>query len=124
MKKLMFALCLMFGAALAVQAQETTQPTQDQPSPQYKNQDSDMSKDKKDQYDEKEAISTTELPSTILEQLGSQAYSGWTVNNAYRKEKDGETFYAVELTQNNETKMVKFDAQGNKVKEKKKDKDQ
>ncbi|MBT1704476.1 hypothetical protein [Chryseosolibacter indicus] len=123
MKKLMFAFCLMFGTAVAVQAQETS--TQDQPSSQYKSQD-DSKRDMKkgDKYDEKEAISTTELPSSVLEQLGSQDYSGWTVNNAYRKEKDGQTFYAVELSQGGETKMVKFDSEGKKIKEKKKkDKD-
>lgn len=119
----MFAFCLMFGTAVAVQAQETS--TQDQPSSQYKSQD-DSKRDMKkgDKYDEKEAISTTELPSSVLEQLGSQDYSGWTVNNAYRKEKDGQTFYAVELSQGGETKMVKFDSEGKKIKEKKKkDKD-
>ncbi|HYF67630.1 MAG TPA: hypothetical protein VD884_05820 [Ohtaekwangia sp.] len=115
MKKLLFALCFMFGAAVAVQAQDTT-------STQYQNdamtQDQSEDRDKGD----KQSIAISELPATVTSSLETSDYSGWQINNAYKKEKGGETFYAVELKQGNETKMVKFDAQGNKVKEKDKDK--
>lgn len=73
------------------------------------------------EYSDKESIAVTELPSIIQDQLKSQDYSSWTVSNAYRKEKEGKTVYAVEMTSGSETKVVKFDAQGNKLKEKDKD---
>lgn len=66
---------------------------------------------------DKEVIPASELPSIVQEQLSGSDFSGWTVGNAYRKEKDGQTFYKVELSKDGETKTVKFDAQGNKVKE-------
>jgi hypothetical protein len=109
MKKLMFAFCLLFGAAAVVNAQDTT-ATQDRSQTQY-SQDRDDDKDR-------EAISVTDLPSAVRDQLQGQDYAGWTVNNAYRKEKDGQTMYMVEMKSGNETKKVKFDAQGNKIKEK------
>ena len=166
MKKLLFALSIMFGAAVAVNAQDATQDTtststQDQSSTQYRTDDqttspttptqpgqtddattsddaaatqsqsgmtqdasSDQTQGEEGEYTEKEAISTTELPSIVRDQLQGNDYSGWTVGQAFRKEKDGQTFYAVELSNGSDKKMVKFDAQGNKVKEKdKKDKD-
>jgi hypothetical protein len=112
MKKLMFAFCFMLGAAIAVNAQDTTSTKQGAGSSGY-NTETD--------YTDKEAIASTELPSIVTEQLQSQDYVGWTVGQAYRKEKDGKTVYAVELMKGDEKKMVKFDAQGNKIKEKKKD---
>lgn|SRR5690606_13026943 len=115
MKKLLFALCFMLGAAVAVQAQDTT-------STQYQN-DAMTQDQSQDDAADKQSIAISELPATVTSSLQTSDYSGWQINNAYKKEKDGETFYAVELKQGNETKMVKFDAQGNKVKEKDKDKD-
>lgn len=123
MKKVLAALCLMCGAVIGVNAQETTTDTQDQASTRTETQSDGASQDwDKNEYSDKEMISATELPSSVSEQLQGQDYSGWSVGNAYKKEKDGETFYAVEMKNGDETKMVKFDAQGNKVKEKKKDK--
>lgn len=116
MKKLLFALCFMFGAAVAVQAQDST-------STQYQNDDMTQDQGQRQDEGDKQSISISELPATVTSSLQTSDYSGWQINNAYKKEKDGETFYAVELKQGNETKMVKFDAQGNKVKEKDKHKD-
>jgi hypothetical protein len=115
MKKVMFGFCFLLGSAVATYAQDTTATKSDQ----YRTTQQDP-KDK-DAYQDKEAIAVAELPQNIRDQVQGQDYSGWTVGKAFRKVKDGKTFYAVELTQGSEKKMVKFDAQGNKVKEKKKD---
>jgi len=116
MKKLMFAICLMLGAVVAVNAQDTTSTTT--PSSEYNTQSQNQ-----DQDQDKEAIAASELPAAVRASLEGQDYSGWTVGQAYRKMKDGKTVYAVEMKQGSETKMVKFDEQGNKLKEKDKDKD-
>jgi hypothetical protein len=120
MKKLLFAFCLLFGAAVAVNAQDQDTTTQEQ-SEQYRTDDMNQDQDDKDRKE----IAVSELPATIQTQLQSQDYTGWTVSKAYSKEKDGQMMYAVELKQGDEIKKVKFDAQGNVIKEKdKKDKDQ
>jgi hypothetical protein len=131
MKKLLFVFCLLFGAAVAVNAQDTTKAqdpitdttaTQDQ-SDQYRTDDAD-DMDLADDKDRKE-ITVAELPAAISDKLQGQDYSGWIVDKVYSKEKDGETMYAVELKKDDEMKKVKFDAQGNVIKEKdKKDGDQ
>jgi hypothetical protein len=113
MKKLMFAICFLFAAAVAVNAQDTTAITPSQP--QAQDQSQDMNKD------QGEAVASSELPAPIQQSLQGQDYSGWTVGNAYKKEKDGKTVYAVELSNGSETKKVKFDEQGNKLKEKDKE---
>jgi hypothetical protein len=179
MKKLIFVFSLLFGAAVAVNAQDSTS-TQDQ-STQYRtdststdstsndaaepaqsneavqtdtassaSQDQSQSMDQPAPANEQPAVSSdnqpspatqeqsdatvgqdedadrteitvAELPATITTQLESTDYSGWTVDKVYKKEKDGQTFYAVKLKQGNEMKKVKFDAQGNVVEEKDKD---
>ena len=113
MKKFLFAFSFMLAAAFAVNAQDTTAVDQGAGSSGYKTEDS---------YSDKEAISTADLPSIVTEQLQGTDYTGWTIGQAYRKEKDGKQVYAVELMKGDEKKMVKFDAQGNKLKEKKKEK--
>lgn len=174
MRKLIFVLSAVFGAAVAVNAQDTTS-TQD-PSTQYRTDPSttddinadttslESTPETESQYRtddqaadttstsyqdqsasssmgqpsptgddavsgqpseddmDREEISVAELPAAVSSQLESTDYAGWTVEEAYKKEKDGETFYAVKLKQGNETKKVKFDAQGNKVDKKDKDK--
>lgn len=153
MKKLMFALTMMLGTAVAVQAQETQdttstdqssqyrtddqsiqdqpvtedptlqdQPTQDQPTQDESYRTDDMSQEDQDKGQE---ISVAELPAAVSTQLQSSDYTGWTVTKAHKKMKDGQTVYAVEMSQGSETKKVKFDEQGNVLKEKdKKDRDQ
>jgi uncharacterized membrane protein YkoI len=103
----------MLGAVIAVNAQDSTSNKQGAGSSGYNTE--------RDNYTDKEAIASTELPSLVTEQLQGQDYTGWTAGQAFRKEKDGKTVYAVELMKGDEKKMVKFDAQGNKIKEKKKD---
>jgi hypothetical protein len=109
MKKLLIAL-VMCSASLAAFAQDpsstaTPAPAQDQTS------------------NEMQPVAASDLPAAITASLEGQDYSGWTVSNAYKKEKDGKTVYKVELMKGGETKTVKFDAEGNKLKGKDKDKD-
>ena len=68
--------------------------------------------------DQGQAITASELPAPIQTALQGQDYSGWTVASATKKEKEGKTVYAVELKNGAETKSVKFDAEGNMLKEK------
>ena len=80
------------------------------PSTEYQQgQDKDM-----------QSVAVTDLPANIQASLQGQDYSGWTVANAHKKEKDGKAMYVVELKNGAETKKVKFDADGNVVKEKEK----
>lgn len=100
MKKLMLAVCLMFGGAAFVNAQEQdreTQPTQDQ---------------------DRQEIAISDLPDAVTASLESQDYSGWTVGTAYKKtdaSKDNMEVYVVELKRGTEIKKVKFDKDGNKL---------
>ncbi|MBT1689930.1 hypothetical protein [Dawidia soli] len=117
MKKAMFGFCLLLGSAVATYAQDTTSTSRS--SDQYRSTQQDKQKDK-DEYTDKEVIATSDLPQRVRDQIQGQDYSGWTVSKAYRKTKDGKTMYAVELMQGSDKKIVKFDAQGNKLKEKNK----
>lgn len=112
----MFGFCLLLGSAVATYAQDTTSTSKS--SDQYRTAQQD--KQQKDEYTDKEVIATSDLPQRVREQIQGQDYSGWTVSKAYRKTKEGKTMYAVELMQGSDKKMVKFDAQGNKLKEKNK----
>lgn len=108
MKKLMFGFFVLLGSAAGVYAQDTTSTT----SP---NRDAYRTQE---QYDEKEAIAVSDLPQKVQASVQSKDYTGWNVSKAYRKQKEGKTFYAVELMKGSDKKIVKFDAQGNKIKEK------
>jgi uncharacterized membrane protein YkoI len=110
MKKLLLAFCLMVAATATLYAQDTTSTDRDRSQTQYQDQDQDR--------DDKDVIAVSELPTNIREQLQTQDYRGWTISKAWRKMKDGETVYAVELTSGNDKKKVKFDSQGNVLKEK------
>ena len=111
MKKLLFAFAFMTIGTMAVLAQDPAPAATPTPAPstEYQSQDKDM-----------QAIAVTDLPANIQASLQGQDYSGWTVANAHKKEKDGKSFYVVELKNGAETKKVKFDADGNVVKEKEK----
>jgi uncharacterized membrane protein YkoI len=114
MKKLLFAIAFMTAGSVAVLAQEAqpqepqTPPTEVQAPPSSDYQDQDKG----------QAIAASELPANIQAALQGQDYSGWTVAGATKMEKEGKTFYAVELTKGDEKKTVKFDADGNIIKEK------
>lgn len=108
MKKLFFALAFFAASSVVVLAQDTASvATQDQSNAAVQEDDKG-----------KQAIATSELPASIQTTLQGQDYTGWTVANAYKKDKDGKTMYSVEMTKGTEKKMVKFDADGNVLKEK------
>lgn len=111
MKKLLFAFAFMVAGSAAVLAQDTTSVTTPTP-PSTEQQSPDQ---------DGQAIAASELPAAIQSSLQGQDYTGWTVSNAVKKEKDGKTMYKVELTNGSEKKMVKFDADGNIMKEKDKE---
>ena len=119
MKKLLFAFSIMLATASFVYAQDTTS-TQRSKDRQRTDRSSDQQPSSEWNMTDKDMISAAELPQNIRQQLQGTDYSGWSIQNAYRKQKNNQTFYAVELSNGNETKKVKFDAQGNVVKEKKK----
>jgi hypothetical protein len=103
MKKIMLAVCLMFGGATLVAAQDQT-PTQSQ------------TQTTQDQDQDRQQISVSELPEGVTAKLESQDYSGWTVGNAYKKMDDSQNeIYIVEMKQGTETKKVKFDKDGNLI---------
>jgi hypothetical protein len=111
MKKLFFIIVATMAAYVSNAQVDTTSAAGDQS--QYKT-------DERADFSDKEVIPVSELPALVQEQLKSPDYAGWTVVNAYKKEKSGKLWYAVEMKNANETKWVKFDAQGNVVKEKEK----
>ncbi len=128
MKKLLFALTMLFGVSLAASAQVTEEQDTtgiSRQSDQYRTDDQQQQDPMNQQdQDQGEEISVAQLPAAVTEKLQSQDYVGWTVESVKRKQKDGETIYAVELRQGNETKKVKFDAEGNEMDDKKnKDRD-
>ena len=114
MKKLMCVCCLLFGAALYVSAQDTTAMPQ---SDQYSQ---DQDKDWGD-FEDKDMIAASELPAMVRQKLQAQDYSGWTVDKAFKKDRQGQVVYGVKLKKGDEKKKVLFDAQGNVMKEKDKD---
>jgi uncharacterized membrane protein YkoI len=122
MKKLLFAIAFMTAGSVAVLAQEAqpkepqtqTPPTEVQAAPSSDLQSQDQ--------DKGQAIATSELPANIQASLQGADYSGWTVANAFKKEKEGKTFYSVELTKDQEKKTINFDADGNVMKDEEKPK--
>ncbi|MDQ2656945.1 MAG: hypothetical protein M3Y60_05950 [Bacteroidota bacterium] len=104
MKKVLLAVCLMFGGATLVSAQTdpSSSPSQTQTS--------------QDQDQDRQQISVSELPDAVTSKLEGQDYSGWTVGNAYKKmDESNQEMYIVELRQGTETKKVKFDKDGNEL---------
>ena len=92
MKKVMFALCFMFGGIVVVTAQENTQDTT---SNQYRTEtQSQYPQDGQAQpgqdQQERERIQTTELPDEVKRALEGQEYRGWLISGAF-KAKAGET---------------------------------
>lgn len=126
MKHIIFGFCFLFGAVIAVQAQDTTS-TSKQNEDQSTIQTQDQSRYRTDKTTHqgnemgKEEISVEQLPSAIRDQLQSQHFTGWSVVKAHRKEKTDGTVYNVELRNGDERKKVKFDEQGNVLKDKDKD---
>ena len=104
----MLAVCLLFGGATLVSAQQTdpsATPSQSQ------------STDDQDQ-DKGQQITISQLPDGVTAKLESQDYSGWTIGNAYKKTDNaqaGKETYTVELKKGTETKSVRFDKDGNEM---------
>lgn len=102
MKKLLVAVCLMFGGATFVSAQ-VDQTTPSQTPAQTQDQD-------------QQQISVSELPDQITAKLEGQDYAGWTVGSAHKKmDESNQEIFVVELRQGTETKKVKFDKDGNEI---------
>lgn len=115
MKKLIFAAFLMFGGVTLVSAQQ-----QDQSAT---TQDQTQSSATMDQDQDLQEISPSELPDAVSAKLESTDYSGWTVENCYKKtDENNNEIYVVKMKQGDETKKVKFDRDGNKLDKDKGDK--
>ena len=119
MKKLLFAIAFMTAGSVAVLAQEA-QPQEPQTPPSTEIQPAPAPEDQSQDQDKGQAIATSELPANIQASLQGQDYSGWTVANAFKHEKDGKAIYLVELTKDQEKKSIKFDADGNVMKDEEK----
>ena len=84
MKKLVFALCMFFGAVAVVNAQDTTStttptdPSTTQPSTSPSQASTGM------QDEGRVKIKSQELPDAVKSSLESQEYRGWLVNAAYK----------------------------------------
>ncbi|HYC85474.1 MAG TPA: hypothetical protein VEB86_09640 [Chryseosolibacter sp.] len=136
MKKLVFALCMFFGAVVVVNAQDTTStpsptdPTSTQSPAESPTQDQGRVK-----------IKSQDLPDAVKSSLESQEYRGWLVNSAYKMESSsdanvsggtptdttavsgntgdvasaGQEVYIVELKNGAQTKTVRFDKDGKKL---------
>lgn len=103
MKKIMLAVCLMFGGATLVNAQQSDQTATQSQSQSMQDQD-------------RQQISVSELPEEVSSKLESQDYAAWTVGNVYKSTDESQNeIYIVEMRQGAETKKVKFDKDGNKL---------
>lgn len=144
MKKLVFALSMFIGGAVAVNAQDTTSTTSPADptstpteSPMYQTPSAGM------QEDGRVKIKSQDLPEEVKSSLESQEYRGWLVNGAYKLDAatgnaDGsinatnsdttsvsgspsttgayaQEIYIVELKNGAQTKTIRFDKDGNKL---------
>jgi hypothetical protein len=124
MKKIMLAVCLMFGGATLVSAQETQSQTRTQSQTERSAQQDQDQEGQPDQDQEGQQISVSELPDAVTAKLESEDYSGWTVGTVHKKMDDSQNeIYVVEMRQGTETKKVKFDRDGNKLEKGDKHKD-
>ena len=87
MKKVMFALCFMFGGIVAVIAQDT----QDTTSNQYRTetesqypQDAQAQQQGLQYQQDLERIQSTELPDEVKRALEGQEYRGWLISGAFK----------------------------------------
>ncbi len=133
MKKIMFALCFVFGGTVLVHAQDTT-------SNQYRtDRGSQYPQDQQD----RQRIQASELPDAVKRSLEDQEYRGWLVSGAFtasasdqsmdsdsagvngqNQENQGnnnaigaesEEIYIVELKNGAETKTVAFYKDGQRI---------
>ncbi|MDQ2658000.1 MAG: hypothetical protein M3Y60_11330, partial [Bacteroidota bacterium] len=139
MKKVMFALCFLFGGIVVVSAQDT----QDTTSNQYRTEtQSQYPQDALGQQDQdRERIQSTELPDEVKRSLEGEEYRGWLISGAFKSQAstdqslgadttstdpsrqgsinatgaEGEEVFIVELKNGAETKEVYFDSNGQKI---------
>lgn len=140
MKKVMFALCFMFGGIVVVNAQ---QDQQDTTSNQYRTEtQSQYPQDTQSQDQNRQRIQATELPDEVKRTLEGAEYRGWLISGAFKSSADaqqsgmesdttstsagnepsinatgteGEEIYIVELKNGAETKTLRFDNNGQKL---------
>lgn len=140
MKKVMFALCFMFGGVVVVNAQ---QDQQDTTSNQYRTEtQSQYPQDAMSQDQNRERIQATELPDEVKRTLEGEDYRGWLISGAFKStgsadqtgmESDttstgaanepginatgveGEEIYIVELKNGAETKTLRFGSNGQQL---------
>jgi len=141
MKKIMFALCFVFGGIVTVAAQER----QDTTSNQYRTEtQSQYPQDAQAQDQDRERIQATELPDEVKRSLEGEEYRGWLISGAFKSKgsadqssmesdttsantdannqartnatgTEEEEVYIVELKNGAETKTLRFDSKGQKV---------
>jgi len=112
MKKVLLACILSLGTVAVLQAQDSTATQTPAQSDRYATD--------QQQPAQKEGmeVAAADLPAPIQDKLKGSDYSGWTVDKAKTKMKDGKTCYAVELKNGSEKKKIVFDESGNVIKEK------
>lgn len=68
-----------------------------------------------DQEASKTPVEIENLPAPVKEALQGTDYEGWVVTEAALISKDGEAYYAVKLVKGNESKKLKFTADGEAI---------
>jgi hypothetical protein len=84
MKKVMFALCFMFGGIVVVTAQETQDTTSNQYRTETQSQSDQAQNQDQNQNQDRERIQSTELPDAIKRSLEGPEYRGWLVSGAFK----------------------------------------
>jgi len=105
MKKLMFALTVLLGSAVAVNAQDTNQKTT--PS------DTETAQPSTAAVADRAQIKVEELPEAVKKTLEDQEYKGWLINTAYHNQKKDQ--YEVELKNGADTQIIKFSQEGQRL---------
>jgi hypothetical protein len=116
MKKVMFALCFMFGGIVVVTAQET----QDTTSSQYRNetqsqssQDGQAQNQSQSQNQDRERIQSTELPDGVKRSLEGPEYRGWLVSGAFKASSSSEQSTTGQSSMESETTTPDANRPGN-----------
>jgi hypothetical protein len=106
MKKLMLTMAgLLFVSVLAVTAQVQDTASASQPS-------TGLQQDDKLNYDELEAVQSSDVPASLRSSLQGSEYSGWEAGKVYRNKTSNE--YVVVIGDEN-AKVYHFDSNGNRV---------
>lgn len=94
MKKVMFALCFMFGGIVVVTAQETQDTTSNQyrteTQSQSSQEDDQAQNQSQNQNQDRERIQSTELPDGVKRSLEGPEYRGWLVSGAFKASSSSE----------------------------------